>query len=122
MQGGKIRYKLVSADDQMPGTSRTYADTLSSLGIIPINLKVQLKAGEQSQYVYPAALVHYKDKMLPVNLYSGTQTVITPPELNSAEALLEYKFADAIYKVTEDHKPMIAYSVGNGEPTGDKYL
>ena len=102
---GKIRYKLVSADDQLPGTSRTYADTLSSLGIVPINLKVQLKAGEQSQYIYPAALVHYKDKILAVNLYSGTQSIITPPELNSAEALLEYKFADAIYKVTGDHKP-----------------
>jgi ABC-2 type transport system permease protein len=116
--GGRIRYKLLSADDQMPGTSRTYADTLSSVGVIPINLKVQLKAGEQSQFVYPAALVRYKDKMLPVNLYSGTQKIIDRAELNSAEALLEYKFADAIYKVTADRKPMIAYSVGNGEPTG----
>ena len=115
---GKIRFKVLSADDQMPGASVTYADTLSSLGIIPINLKVQLKAGEQSQYVYPAALVRYKDRMLPVNLYSGTKTLITPPELNNAEALLEYKFADAIYKVTENHKPLVAYSVGNGEPTG----
>ncbi|MEP6926267.1 MAG: gliding motility-associated ABC transporter substrate-binding protein GldG [Ginsengibacter sp.] len=117
--GGKIHYKLVSADDQIPGTSRSYADTLSSLGIIPINLKVQLKAGEQSQYIYPAALVHYKDKMLQVNLYSGTQKFITDLELNSAEALLEYKFADVIRRVTEDKKSMIAYSVGNGEPTGD---
>lgn len=116
---GRINYKLISPDEQMPGTTRTYADTLSSLGIIPINLKVQLKAGEQSQYVYPAALVQYKNKMLPVNLYSGTQTVITPPELNSSEALLEYKFADALYKLMENKKPMIAYSVGNGEPTGD---
>ena len=116
---GRVNYKVISPDDQMPGTDRTYADTLSSLGIVPINLKVQLKAGEQSQYIYPAALVHYKNKVLPVNLYSGTETVITPPELNSSEALLEYKFADAIYKVTESNKPMIAYSVGNGEPTGD---
>ncbi len=115
---GKINYNLVSPDDEMPGTSRTYVDTLSSLGIIPINLKVQLKAGEQSQYVYPAALVYYKDKILPVNLYTGTQTVITPPELNSSEALLEYKFANAIYSATEAQKPLVAYSVGNGEPTG----
>ncbi len=115
---GRINYKLISPDDEMPGTTRTYADTLSSLGIIPINLKIQLKAGEQSQYIYPAALVHYKNKLLPVNLYSGTQTVITPSELNSSEALLEYKFADAIYKVNETHKPMVAYSVGNGEPEG----
>lgn len=116
---GRINYKLISPDEQMPGTTRTYADTLSSLGIVPINLKVQLKAGEQSQYVYPAALVQYKNKILPVNLYSGTQTVITPPELNSSEALLEYKFADALYRLMENKKPMIAYSVGNGEPTGD---
>ncbi len=119
---GKIHYRLVSPEDQMPGISATYADTLSSLGIIPINLKVQLKAGEQSQYIYPTALVHYKNKMLPVNLYSGTKTVITPPELNSAEALLEYKFADAINKVTTEQKPMIAYSIGNGEPTGNNAI
>jgi len=114
---GRISYNFISPDDVMPGTSRTYADTLTSLGIVPINLKVQLKAGEQSQYVYPAALVQYKDTIVALNLYSGTQTIITPPELNSAEALLEYKFAYAIYKAAQDHKPMIAYSVGNGEPT-----
>jgi len=115
---GRINYKLISPDEQMPGTTRTYADTLSSLGIVPINLKVQLKAGEQSQYVYPAALVQYKNKILPVNLYSGPN-IISDKELNSSEALLEYKFADALYKLMENRKPMIAYSVGNGEPTGD---
>lgn len=119
---GKISYKLISPDEQIPSTTKTYADTLTSLGVVPINLKVQLKAGEQSQYVYPAALVQYKNKILPVNLYSGTQTVITPPELNSSEALLEYKFADAIYELTENSKPMVAYSVGNGEPTGDNVV
>ncbi|MDQ6762950.1 MAG: gliding motility-associated ABC transporter substrate-binding protein GldG [Bacteroidota bacterium] len=114
---GNIRYKLISPEDPMPGTNRTYADTLSSLGIIPINLKVQLKAGEQSQYIYPAALVHYQQRMVPVNLYSGPQ-VISNAELNSAEALLEYKFANAINKIKENEKPLVAYSVGNGEPTG----
>ena len=115
---GKINFRLISADDPMPGSTRTYADTLSSLGIVPINLKVQLEAGEQSQYVYPAALVQYKNKILPVNLYSGPN-VISDKELNSSEALLEYKFADALYKLIENKKSMIAYSVGNGEPTGD---
>ena len=115
---GNVHYKLVSPEDKMPGTERTYGDTLSSLGLIPINLKVQLKAGEQSQYIYPAAIVYYQNKMQPVNLYSGTQTIITPPELNSAEALLEFKFADAIDKIIENTKPMVAYAVGNGEPIG----
>lgn len=115
---GKVHYKLISPDEKMPGTERTYGDTLSSLGLIPINLKVQLKAGEQSQYIYPAAIIHYKNKLQPVNLYPGTKAVITPPELNSAEALLEFNFADAIDRIIENKKPMIAYAVGNGEPTG----
>jgi gliding-associated putative ABC transporter substrate-binding component GldG len=54
----------------------------------------------------------------PVNLYSGSNNFITPPELNSAEALLEFDFADAIEKIINNNKPMVAYAVGNGEPTG----
>jgi ABC-2 type transport system permease protein len=115
---GNIHYKIISADEKMPGTERTYADTLSSLGIVPINLKVQLKEGEQSQYIYPAAIVNYQNKLQPVNLYTGSNTFITAPELNSAEALLEFDFANAIEKIIENEKPMVAYAVGNGEPTG----
>ncbi len=115
---GNIHYNIISADEKIPGSDKTYADTLSSLGITPINLKVQLKEGEQSQYIYPAAIVNYRDKMQPVNLYSGSGTFITAPELNSAEALLEFKFADAIEKISETNKPMVAYAVGNGEPIG----
>lgn len=115
---GNIHYTILFADEKMPGSERTYADTLTSLGVVPINLKVQLKEGEQSQYIYPAAIVNYNDKMQPVNLYSGSDNFITAPELNSAEALLEFKFADAIEKIIENKKPLVAYAVGNGEPTG----
>ncbi|MEO9021442.1 MAG: gliding motility-associated ABC transporter substrate-binding protein GldG [Ginsengibacter sp.] len=115
---GNIHYRIIAADEKMPGTERTFSDTLTSLGIVPINLKVQLKEGEQSQYIYPAAIVNYHNKMQPVNLYSGSSTFITAPELNSAEALLEFKFADAVEKIIETKKPMIAFATGNGEPTG----
>jgi gliding-associated putative ABC transporter substrate-binding component GldG len=36
--------------------------------------------------------------------------------LNNAEALLEYKFARSIQKVTTDTVPAIGYLIGNGEP------
>jgi gliding-associated putative ABC transporter substrate-binding component GldG len=114
----KIQYRFVAAEDQMENTERTYADTLTSMGVEPINLKVHIKSGEQSQYVFPAALIHYRERTQPVNLYSGTKIFITPAELNSAEALLEYNFADAIQQLTEKVKPLVAYSIGNGEPVG----
>ncbi|MBA2562142.1 MAG: Gldg family protein, partial [Chitinophagaceae bacterium] len=114
-----IQYRFLSAEDNMEGTDRTYADTLSSLGAQSINLKVQLESGEQSQFVYPAALIHYKERTLPVNLYPGVKILITPAELNTAEALMEFNFADAILKLTQQVRPVIAYSTGNGEPTGE---
>ena len=114
-----IQYRFISADEKIEGTDKLYADTLSALGVEPINLKVQLKGGEQTNFVYPAALVYYKDRVLPVSLYPGTKMLITPEELNSAEALMEYKFANAIEQLTQNNRPMVAYSTGNGEPTRD---
>lgn len=116
VSGNKLQYNFVSPDDEMEGTAVKWGDTLSALGLYPINLKSQLKAGEQQQLVFPVALVHYKDDVLPVNLYAGNKTFISPAELNSAEALMEFKFADAINKLSQTEKPMIAYSSGNGEP------
>lgn len=114
--GNKLAYHFISPDDEMEGTHVKWGDTLSGMGLYPINLKSQLKAGEQQQLVFPVALVHYGDRVQPVDLYSGNKTFITPAELNSAEAMMEYKFANAIYKLTQTDKPMVAYAVGNGEP------
>ena len=115
---GNIHYKLISADEKIPGTEKSFGDSLASLGLVPINLKVQLKEGEQSQYIYPAALISYQGKLQPVNLYAGSNKFITAPELNSAEALLEYNFASGIEKISNPQKPLVAYAVGNGEPIG----
>jgi gliding-associated putative ABC transporter substrate-binding component GldG len=104
--------------DEMISVDRRYADTLLSMGAAPINLTVQLKAGEQQQYVFPVAWIRYKDRSTLVNLYTGGKRVITPEELNSAEALMEYQFINAINKITEETKAFVGYAVGNGEPAG----
>jgi len=114
--GNKIRYNFISPNELMPGTEIIFADTLGGMGLYPINLTSQVKEGQQQQFVYPFALVHYQDKTLPVELYKGKTPLINFTELNSAEALLEYRLADAIAKITEKEKPIIGYAVGNGEP------
>ena len=114
--GSKLQYNFISPDDVMDGSNVKWGDTLSALGLYPINLKSQLKAGEQQQLLYPVALVHYKEKVMPVALYNGSSKAITYSEINSAEAMMEFKFADAINKLAQNEKPMVAYSAGNGEP------
>jgi ABC-2 type transport system permease protein len=120
--GSKLQYNFISPDDVMEGTNVKWADTLSAAGLFPINLKSQVKAGEQQQLVFPYAMVRYKGNTLPVQLFEkkgffvNDKVGITAAELNSAEALMEFKFADAINRASQTSKPMIAYAIGHGEP------
>ncbi len=114
--GTKIQYRFISPDETLPGTSVKYGDTLAGIGLFPINLTSQVEQGQQQQFVYPFALVHYKDKSIPVTLYQGKTPLINFQELSGAEALLEYNFINAISKVTQLTKPTVAYAMGNGEP------
>ena len=112
-----IIYTFHEPDEEFAG-GRTYADTLVSMGAAPINLSVQVKAGQQQQFVFPVAWIKYKDRGMLVDLYTGGKRLITPEELNSAEALMEYQFTNAISKITQENFPMVGYAVGNGEPAG----
>lgn len=112
----KIHYRFISPQDEMDGTTRMYGDSLVSLGAVPINLTVQKKASESSNIIFPVALLKYKGKQSLVNLYPGASGRISQDEINSAEALMEFQFANALDKLSKDKKPGIAYSVGNGEP------
>ena len=114
--GTKIQYRFISPDETLPGTSVKYGDTLAGIGLFPINLTSQVEQGQQQQFVYPFALVHYKDKSIPVTLYQGKTPLINFQELSGAEAMLEYNFINAISKVTQLTKPTVAYAMGNGEP------
>ncbi len=106
-------------------------DSIKSLGIQPYNLQVQQKENtEQTQRsVLPAALVKYGTKVIAIDLLSGkteyTRSTLTgrleldeAKSISNSEALLEFKFADAIAKIQRKQKPVVAYSIGNGQPMG----
>jgi gliding-associated putative ABC transporter substrate-binding component GldG len=111
--GSNFQYNFISPEEKLAGTEIKYGDTLSGMGLLPINLTSQVKEGQQQQFVYPFALVHFKGQTLPVTLYQGKTPLINFQELNSAEALLEYRIANAISKITQAQKPSIGYSNGN---------
>lgn len=118
--GPKIRFSFISPDDKIPGTDRTFSDTLATYNLYPINLTSQIKEGQQQQFVYPFALVTYEGKTIPVELYKGKTPLISFAELSSAESMLEYNFAEAISRITATEKVLIGYAIGNGEPMGSK--
>lgn len=116
--GKKLQFRFISPDENVEGTNVLWADTLGALGFYPINLTSQIKEGQQQQNIYPVAFVHYKENVLPVIIYRGKTKAITYPEINSAEAMMEFNFISAIDKLLQKEKPVIGYTVGNGEPAG----
>jgi ABC-2 type transport system permease protein len=114
---GRIHYKFISPQEDIPnGNGKTYEDTLAAMGANPINLTVQVKAGQENKRVYPVALVTYKGRQALVNLYRGGKRAIGAEELNSAEAMMEYEFARTLDELIDPSKPLVGYSIGNGEP------
>lgn len=123
---------LLQAQPNLPAEmmQQIVSDSLKKLGILPYNLQVQQKENESSQrLIYPSALIRANGKIISVDLLSGkteySRSTLTgrleldeAKSIGNAEALLEFKFADAIAKIQRKEKPVVAYLIGNGEPTG----
>lgn len=112
--GSNIQFKFEKPGEGLSDTAKEKMQLhLDSLGLKPTNIKVQAKAGEaqEERLVYPGALVKYRDREVAVDLLQGQDMMGGIQSLNNAEALLEYKMARSIQKITADTVPAIGYLV-----------
>lgn len=117
--GSNIQFKFERPGEGLSDTAKEKLQLhLDTLGLKPTNIKVKAKAGEaqEERLVYPGALITYRDREVAVDLLQGQDMTGGMQSLNNAEALLEYKMARSIQKITADTVPAIGYLVGNGEP------
>lgn len=112
----KMNYRFVSPEEEA-GDGKSWSDSLRAMGIEPINLSVQVKAGEENKNIFPYALLHAGSRTELVNLFQSSKRNISVEELNNAEAMMEYGFAKAMDKATNPQRASVAYATGNGEPT-----
>lgn len=106
---------------ERPGTDSTLGFTMDSLmrmGLKPTNVRVKAKEGEgeEQRYLFPGAVISYRDRTAPVDFLQGQDMQGGIESLNKAEALLEYKLISAIQKISSDTVPLVGYLIGNGEP------
>ena len=109
-----------------------FYDSLAKLGIVFEQSEVTSSKTEKetNQLIIPSALVSFRKGQKPIaidlrssrKVYKQYNVITDNPQedveatRNAAEALLEYKFANAIDKLTRKYVPTVAYAVGNGEP------
>jgi ABC-2 type transport system permease protein len=84
-------------------------------GVLPTNLETTTETGKKQQYVFPGALVRYRDRELPVMLLKTQQDVGSEEQLNVSIEGLEYELSNVIRKLKTDIKPKIAFIEGHGE-------
>ncbi len=119
--GTNIRFTFLNPGSDLPDSMRAaFQDTLMARGILPFNLQVQDdgKDSYAEKLIFPGAVVKYKDRETAVNLLKSQGGMDPMQALNSSEALLEYKFASAIYQLQQNRRPLIGYMLGHGEPEG----
>lgn len=88
---------------------------LMQRGLSPTNLTTKSKTDTKQQLIFPGAIVTYGGRDMAVNLLEN-QIGFSPQQiLNNSVILLEYKFANAIEKLTQYRPPRIGFVTGNGE-------
>lgn len=116
-QNIQVKFLRPSLTDSVGGISM---DSLIKLGMAPTNVRMKTKEGEgeEQRYLFPGALVKYGGRVIPIDFLQGTKVMDGDPfsTLNTAEALMEYKFANAIEKLTSTEVSNVGYLIGNGQP------
>ncbi len=129
---GQIQWELeVPSKLYKDSTLYSFYDSLTKLGVPIERVQDQNAASDKivDQLVVPAAIVEVtgqkpyaidlrsgKKYFKPYNIVKDLPTEDIEACANAAEALLEYKFVQAIYLLTRPIVPQISYLVGNGEP------
>jgi ABC-2 type transport system permease protein len=84
-------------------------------GLKPTDLTTKSKTDTKRQLIFPGAILTYGGRDIAVNLLEN-QMGYSPQEiLNNSIVLMEYKFANAIKKLTQFRPPQIGFIDGNGE-------
>ena len=116
---GYTDYLQYEFADPLTGTAeeiRQRQEAMFQDGIVPLT-DYQQSAGERTtRAIYPYALVYTEaqQRIVPL-LAAGRPDVPVAQQLNQAESLLEYNLSRAIAGLTDPERPVIAFTLGNGE-------
>jgi ABC-2 type transport system permease protein len=134
LSNNRVQVTYENPGNGLDDSSKAYLyDSLSRLGVVFEQSQNVSTSNDKAtnQLIIPSALVSYGNrKPIAIDLrssrkvYKNFNVVNDNSEdnedkeatLNAAEALLEFKFSNAIDKFTRKYIPVVAYAIGNGEP------
>ncbi len=115
-KNANIQYQFEDPSDGSVEEVNQRYETLRTMGIYGTNLIVQDDGQMSERIIFPYAIINKGKKTGIVNLLKAQEAGESEDQtLNKSISLLEYKFADQIYKMTKLNKPNIVLLEGRGE-------
>lgn len=113
-RNANVKFRFVDPNED--GKDKTAViEQLYDYGLKPVTITVNDKGAQSQQLVFPWALVSYGEKVSRVQLLKNMMGANTEEKVISSVQHLEYAFAEAINKVTQEKSKKVAILKGNGE-------
>lgn len=90
-------------------------DTFSGTGMKPASVTINDKGKQSESLIFPWAIATYKGKTVKIPLLKNMRGANTAEKVEVSVQHLEYAFADALNKVTQEKQKKIVILQGNGE-------
>ncbi len=114
--GRNIEFRFIDPSEGTKKEKEIVLKELKELGLSPQSVFEQAEDGRNTtSYVYPYAVVYFNGMRLPLSLLDNIKGFSGAENLNKSVESIEFKFTDAIRRVSTDEKPKIAFLEGHGE-------
>lgn len=113
-RNSNIKFRFVDPNEEGPN-KKEVVEKLYNFDLKPVTITVSDKGAQSQQLVFPWALVTQGEKVARVQLLKNMMGANTEEKVVSSVQHLEYAFAEAINKVTQEKYKKIAILKGNGE-------
>ena len=114
-RSGYMEYEFANPNEGSVKAINKRREELAKDGIMPTNLRLKDVEGTSEILIYPWAKVYYKGRMVAVDLLDEQGAGGQEEKLNTSISLLEFKFANAIQKLKQGAKEILAFTEGHGE-------
>lgn len=114
--GSNLQFEFVDpAEGKNQEEQNAFFADLEQKGIEPTNLSVKTESGLTQKMIFPAAMVSFNEKEIPVKLLQARIGLSPEEVLNNSIQNLEYAFSSAIKKVSTGGKPRVGFTEGHNE-------
>ena len=94
---------------------KKYLEYLQSMGISPVNLRINTDRGVSNKTVFPTLILRGGGNEIAINLLKNDPFIHDEENLNRSVELLEYEFARGLKLLFQDKRDDVAFLTGNKE-------